>query len=120
MKELLNQAVDTVASTAGMLAAALIVLAASLPKVLNSIKGDSIESTILSRIARHEKRMDLMDKVIHRQAIHLTRFEVLVLHLVSLLVANGVELPRYLQDEVDSLTATTASDATKDSEEQGV
>lgn len=118
MNDIFSKAADGIVSTAGMVAASLIVLAASLPKVLNSIKGDSIESTILKRIARHERRMDRMDKTIHRQSVHLTRFEVVVLHLVSLLVANGVAIPKHLQEEVDALTANTvASDMEDDDDE---
>jgi hypothetical protein len=104
MSALFDITVDSISSTAGLVAGALIVLAAVLPKILNSIKGDSIEGTVLQRISRHEKRMDRMDRVIHQQAVHLTRFEVVVLHLVALLVANGVSIPKHLQEEVDELT----------------
>lgn len=102
--EFFEKFTDKVSSTAGMFAAALIVLAAYIPKILNSIKGDSIEGTVLQRIARHEKRMDRMDRVIHRQAVQLTRFEVVVLHLVALLVQNGVTIPQHLKEEVEVLT----------------
>jgi hypothetical protein len=45
-----------------------------------------------------------MDRTIHRQAVQLTRFEVVVLHLVGLLVANGVSIPAHLQEEIEDLT----------------
>jgi len=57
MSALFDITVDSISSTAGLVAGALIVLAAVLPKILNSIKGDSIEGTVLQRISRHEKRM---------------------------------------------------------------
>ena len=88
----------------------LVFLATQLPKLLNNRLGDKIDGGVLARIERHEKRMDKMDRTIHRQQVHITRFEVVVLHLVGLLVANGVKIPEHLQEEIDELTMRDGED----------
>lgn len=78
-------------------------IAAYLPKLLNTIKGDKIDGTILDRVERHEKRMDTMDALIHKQQIKLTRLQVLVIQLLGMLKTNHVDVPVDVQEEADEL-----------------
>lgn len=96
---------DDLKTIAGSLVAALISAALFLPKLLNMRKGDQIDGDILKRIERHEKRMDRMDKTIHKQQIKLTRFAVLVVQLVGIIVGAGNTVPPAIQAEIDDLMA---------------
>ena len=104
MNEILDKLINGTVVTGGAIAAAIIGISAYLPKLLNGIKSDKIEGNVLDRIKRHEERMDEMDETIHKQQVHNTRFEVLVIHLVGLLAANGITIPDSLQREIDDLT----------------
>lgn len=100
--------------TAGSaLAIAAIAVAAHLPKILNSIKSDKIDGSVLDRIAKHEERMNEMDRTIHRQAIKLTRLTLVLMHVKVLLNSHSVPVPEHLQQEMDELTEIDELDVGK-------
>lgn len=104
MNELLSLLPSGTATTASALVIAMIAIATYLPKLLNSIKSDKIDGSVLERIAKHEERMNDMDRTIHRQAIKLTRLTVVLLHVKMLLNQHKVPVPEHLQKEMDELT----------------
>jgi hypothetical protein len=102
--EFLKELPNSIGAWAAAITVALITIAANLPRIRNGITSDKIDGNVLDRLKRHEERMDAMDKTIHRQAVKLTRFEVVVLRLIALLVQHQVTIPQDIQDEIDELT----------------
>lgn len=103
MESMLQMANSTFGAGAAI-ASALIGIAVYLPKLLNTVKSDKLDGNVLDRLARAEARMDRMDETIHRQAVKLTRFEVVVLRLIALLVQHQVSIPLDIRAEIDELT----------------
>lgn len=95
---------DSVGGWASAIAAALIGIAVYLPKILNSVKSDKVDGNVLDRLLAHEKRMNEMDLLIHKQQVKVTRLVVLVTHMNGLLVQNGVEIPTKIEAEIMELT----------------
>ena len=89
--------------TGGGIAAALIGLAAYLPKLLNAIKGDRIDGNLLNRITNLEAKSVVQDGKIHDYAVKITRLTVIMMRLEALLVDNGVNIPPDLAAEIDEL-----------------
>jgi hypothetical protein len=98
-----TEIVSSVAGYGAAVAAALIGIAAYLPKLLNSIKGDRVEGNVLDRLIAHERRMNEMDKTIHRQQIKVTRLLVLVIQLEGMLEASGVKMSESMRQEISEL-----------------
>lgn len=111
------------------LAAAIITIAAIIPRILASLKRDKLDEkvaetqmgivdgiqtsyekqidTLDDRMAKMEERIDAMDLTIHNQAIKITRLIVVVIHMRGLLVSNSIPIPANIQEEIDFLTALT-------------
>ena len=72
---------------------------------------DGIQSTyekqILSltdRLSKMESRMNEMDKIIHDQAIKVTKLIIVVIQLKSIITSAHIVIPQELLDEIDLLT----------------
>jgi hypothetical protein len=96
---------DSVGGWASAIAAALIGLAVYLPKISNGMKQDGINGNVLDRLAALEKKTDVQDKKIHKQAVRITKLVMLVIKLEALIVRSGVQIDKGLADEILALTS---------------
>ena len=55
----------------------------------------------------HIRRTDLM---VHKQRIKLTRLQVSLIHLQSLLTLNGIEVPPHIRSEIDLIVRDETQD----------
>jgi hypothetical protein len=101
MNEIFDQLKTGTVVTGGAIAAALITISAYLPKLLNGIKSDKIEGSVLNRLMEHEKRMARMDRTIHRQQIRLTKFVALYIKLQAHIYDKNI--PQEILDELAGL-----------------
>lgn len=115
------EAIKALAGTAGgpgsnlaMIAAALtlgtVVIAVTLPRILNSIKRDQLDGNVLTRLQNLETKAVAQDAKIHRYAVRVTKLAVLVFKLHGLLVSNKVDIPQDLVDEIVDLTKEMKED----------
>ena len=105
MEEMLKLFSNSALGTGSAIAAAVIGIAVYLPKLLNAVKTDRIDGNVLDRLLAHEKRMNEMDKTIHEQQVKVTRLVVVVTHLKGLVVRSELEMPGWLEEEINSLTS---------------
>ena len=101
-------------TVAGSIIAALLTIAAILPRVLNAVKGEGITGSVLDRLkamethaAVQDRRAVVQDDKIHRYAVKVTKLVVLMIRLEALLLANTVEIPQDIIDEMFILKAET-------------
>ena len=109
------------------LAAAVITIAAIIPRILANLKRDKLDGmvagtqmnivdgiqnsyekqieTMDERMTKMEDRIDAMDLTIHNQAIKITRLIVVVIHMRGLLQSASVPIPANIQEEIDILTS---------------
>ena len=104
---------------AGSIIAALLTIAAIMPRILNAIKGEGLTGSVLDRLKAMEehakvqdRRAVVQDDKIHRYAVKVTKLVVLMIRLEALLLANKVDIPQDVIDEIFALKAET------DAEEQ--
>lgn len=95
---------NSVGGWASAIAAALIGLAVYLPKISNGMKQDGINGNVLDRLAALEKKTDVQDKKIHKQAVRITKLVMLVIKLEALIARSGTKLPQDVIDEITELT----------------
>lgn len=98
------------AVVASAITLAIILLAATLPRVLNSIRSDRLEGNVLKRLQDLETKSVAQDAKIHRYAVRVTKLTVLVLRLQALLVNNKIDLPQDIIDEIVELIKETEDD----------
>lgn len=118
--------INEVIALGSALAAALITIAAFIPKLLRSIKRDNLDTRVAGtqqsvvdemytsyerqlealneRVSRLDSRLTEMDNTIHSQAIKITRLTIVIMHLRALLLTNAITIPDQIQDEIDVLT----------------
>jgi hypothetical protein len=100
---------DDLANSIGVkwaaLVAGVLTLAASVPKILNMVKGDLNNGNVLDRLSSLEKKADIQDKKIHKQAVRITKLVMLVIKLEALIVRSGVQIDKGLADEILARTA---------------
>jgi len=94
---------DSASAKVGIIAGAVAAFVIALPKMLNSLRSDKIDGSVLTRLMAHENRMNRMDTVIHAQQIKITRLLVLVIQLEGLLENNGVVIPPHLRQDIRHL-----------------
>ena len=101
-------------TVAGSIIAALLTVAAILPRVLNAIKGEGLTGSVLDRLKAMEdhakvqdRRAIVQDDKIHRYAVKVTKLVVLMIRLEALLLANKVDIPQDVIDEMFTLKAET-------------
>lgn len=106
----MNSAAGSLATIAAALTVFLAALAAWLPKIMNGIKGDNLNGNVLDRLkameehaAMQDRKSVIQDVKIHRFAVKVTKLVVVVIRLEGLLVANKVEIPQDLIDEIVKL-----------------
>ena len=106
------------ATTAAAVVAALAAIAAFLPKLLNAIKGEGINGSVLDRLkamethaAVQDRRAIVQDDKIHRYAVKVTKLVVLMIRLEALLLANKVDIPQDVIDEMFNLKTETDAEA---------
>ena len=105
-------------TVAGSIIAALLTIAAILPRVLNAIKGEGLTGSVLDRLkamethaAVQDRRAVVQDDKIHRYAVKVTKLVVLMIRLEALLLANKVDIPQDVIDEMFNLKAETDAEA---------
>lgn len=59
--------------------------------------------SLVDRVTAMDQRITSMDSIIHDQAVRLTKLQMLVIQLNSLLAANGVKIPDYMVEEIKQL-----------------
>jgi hypothetical protein len=92
-----------VMGTTSVVALALVALAALIPKLLNSIKGDGLAGNLLDRVKELESKSDRQDAKIHRFAVKVTKLVVVVIRLEALLIDNNIPIPPDLVAEIQKL-----------------
>lgn len=114
------------------LAAAVISLAALLPKLLANFKKDKLDGAVASthtsmvdgiqssyekqlnnlseRFNKLDAKVQGMDNTIHTQAIKITRLMVVLIHMQGLLEDASVPIPKHIQVEIDNLTTPSDQD----------
>ncbi len=95
---------------AAAIATALLGLAAGLPKLLNSYKGDQLAGNVLDRIRDLELKSDVQDRKIHKAAVRVTKLVVVVIRLEALLIDNHIAIPQDLVSEIQSLRRDTEAE----------
>ena len=101
-------------TVAGSVIAALVALAALLPRLLNAIKGEGLTGSVLDRLKSMEEHAKVMDRraivqddKIHRYAVRVTKLVVLMIRLEALLIASKTDIPQDIIDEMFALKAET-------------
>ena len=101
-------------TVAGSIIAALLTIAAILPRVLNAIKGEGLTGSVLDRLkamethaAVQDRRAIVQDDKIHRYAVRVTKLVVLMIRLEALLIASKTAIPQDVIDEMFLLKAET-------------
>lgn len=94
----------------GSIAAALVTLALTLPKILNAIKADRLDGNVLVRLQKLEEKTAKQDEKIHRHAVRITKLSMLLLKFHGLLVRNNVPIPQGMIDEMVELTKEIKDD----------
>ena len=89
--------------TASVIGIALVALAALIPKLLNSIKGDQLTTNVLDRIKELESKSNEQDVKIHKFSVKVTKLVVVVIKLEALLQANHIPIPPDLMHEMSEL-----------------
>jgi hypothetical protein len=110
LSNLAGQTASSLAIVASAITLAIILLAATLPRVLNSIRSDRLEGNVLKRLQDLETKSVAQDAKIHRYAVRVTKLTVLVLRLQALLVNNKIDLPQDIIDEIVELIKETEDD----------
>lgn len=103
MDEVLASISKNTQATGGYILAVLVGLALGFQKLLNNWKGDKIDSGILDRLANAEKRMANMEITQQKQALKLTRLQVLVIKLEGYIAAGGMKVPDDIKEEIEEL-----------------
>ncbi len=108
------------------LAAAIVAVAAVLPKLITSFKRDKLDGAVADaqssmvdgmsgtyekqlkflddRVQKLDQRVAAMEDIIHLQAVKITRLMVVVTHLRTLLNLNKIPLSEFVQTEIEDLT----------------
>ena len=108
------------------IASAVVVFATLLPKIMAGLKRDKLDATVATtqisqvdgiqstyekqilsltdRLSKMESRMNEMDKIIHDQAIKVTKLIIVVIQLKSIITSAHIVIPQELLDEIDLLT----------------
>ena len=101
-------------TVAGSIIAALLTIAAILPRILNAVKGEGLTGSVLDRLKSMEEHAKVMDRraivqddKIHRYAVKVTKLVVLMIRLEALLIASKTKIPQDIIDEMFSLKAET-------------
>lgn len=117
MGELSAMLGNSLAVTGGLFVASIIALAYMLPKLLNGFKGDQLNGNVLERLKAMEehalvqdRKMILQDDKIHRYAVKVTKLIVIIIRLEALLMANSVNIPNELLDEIAKLKEEAEKD----------
>ena len=100
----------SLAGIAGSITLALVVLAVTLPKILNSIRVDRLDGNVLVRLQALEEAKAKQDEKIHRHAVRITKLCMLLLKFHGLLVRNNIEIPKDMIDEMVELTREMRDD----------
>lgn len=103
MNEITEGIQNNPTATGSVVAGIIVAAAWWLPKLLNGIKVDKVDGSILDRLLAHEKRMNDMDTRIHAQRIQITRLQVLVVQMEALMKANGIKIPSAMRAEIAEL-----------------
>lgn len=115
------------------LAAAVISIAALLPKLLANFKKDKLDGAVASthhsmvdgiqssyekqlnnlsdRFNKLDTKVQGMDSTIHNQAIKITRLIVVLIHMQGLLEDASVPIPKHIQEEINNLTSPPEHEA---------
>lgn len=101
---------SSLAIVAASITLAIVIIAVSLPKILNSIKSDRIDGNVLTRLQNLETKAIAQDAKIHRYAVRTTRLTVLVLRLHALLINHKIDLTQDIIDEIVELTKEAKED----------
>lgn len=89
--------------TASVIAIALIALAALIPKLLNSFKGDLIQGNVLDRLKTLELGAATQEIKVHKFAVKVTKLVVVVIRLESLLIEHNIPIPPDLMKDISDL-----------------
>lgn len=110
----LSKAAGGTGSNLAIIAAAFtlacVVIALTLPKILNSIKSDRLDGNVLARLQALETKAIAQDAKIHRYAVRTTKLSVLVLKMHGLLMENKVDLSQDIVDDIVELTKEMKED----------
>lgn len=101
---------SSLAGIAASITMALVGLAVTLPKILNSIRADRLDGNVLVRLQALEEGKAKQDEKIHRHAIRITKLCMLLLKFHGLLVRNNIEIPKDMIDEMVELTREMRDD----------
>lgn len=102
---------STIAIVAASITLAVVTIAVTLPKILNSIKSDRIDGNVLTRLQNLETKAVMQDAKIHRYAVRVTKLTVLVMRLNALIKDNDVNMPQDIVDDIVELTRETEEDS---------
>lgn len=98
------------AMVAAAITMAVVIIAVTLPKILNSIRSDKIDGNVLARLQKLEDKSAKQDEKIHRHAVRITKLSMLLLQFHGLLVSNSVPIPQWMVDEMVELTKEIKDD----------
>lgn len=96
---------NSTGGTWAALVSAVVGIAVFVPKLLNAVKGDINNGNVLDRLTNLEKKADIQDRKIHKQAVRITKLVMLVIKLEALIVRSGVQIEQSLAEEIEQLTA---------------
>ena len=101
LKEAAGQLVSgEVKEAAGYVIASLFAIATGLPKLLNYIKGEGVNGSVLTRLAAMEKHAAKQDRKIHKFAVRTTKLCVAMLRLEGLLIDHNIPIPDDLSNDL--------------------
>ena len=101
---------SNLAMIAAALTLAIVVIAVTLPRILNSIKRDQLDGNVLTRLQALEAKSAKQDEKIHRHAVRITKLSMLLLQFHGLLATNNVPIPQWMVDEMVELTKEIKDD----------
>ena len=100
----------SLAVVAASITIAIVLIAVTLPKILNSIRADKMSGNVLSRLQKLEDKAAAQDEKIHRHAVRITKLSMLLLQFHGLLVTNNVPIHQWMVDEMVELTREIKDD----------
>lgn len=107
MNDILANTAGNLALTGGAILAFLVGLAATLPKVMNGIKGDQLNGNVLDRLKameEHARQQDeksvKQDTKIHDCHIKITKLAIVMMRLEGLLRHHDIAIPADLEREI--------------------
>lgn len=88
------------------------VVAATQTDMVNGIHLSYTEQlrTLTVRVTEMDAHIRRTDLMVHKQRIKLTRLQVSLIHLQSLLTLNGIEVPAHIRSEIDLIVRDEPQD----------